>query len=255
MARFKWTDKLEFRLLKYLGEGRTYRYIAERLGCGRTTLKVKVKSLQLQYADLNGSVYPINAVSRCFIRANPRTIWGWIRQGWLAKPHVSLCDDKKFYRLTRAQLEAFLEVQEAWMAWEPDDLLDKSLRQWAQEERARVGWRWLSSCDAMQAVGYNHDHAARLIATGALDASKCVSYRNTWWIRSDELERFKVTIPDRRPGVLSISERYGEESFLKSHRLTVSQIAFYESIGDGDCAEGVRRLADELMKQKDRGVA
>lgn len=255
MARFKWTDELEFQLMRFLGEGRTYRYIAERLGCGQTTVKVKARSLQLQYADLKNSVYPVNTVPQCFIRANPGTIRGWIRRGWLAKPHTSAYKGRKYHRLTRGQLEAFLEVQEAWVAWEPDDLVDEGLRQWAREERERAGWRWLSSREAMQIVGYSHGRAAELISTGALDASKCVFYQTTWWIRSDELERFKATIPNRRPGYLSISERYGEEAFLKSHRLTVSQIAFYEGIGDGDCAEGVRRLADELMKQKDRGVA
>jgi hypothetical protein len=254
MARFKWTDALEFQLLKLLGEGRTYRYIAGKLGCGKTTVKVKAKELQMQSEHLRESVYPLTAIPKRFIRTHPQTIQEWVKRGWLGKPRVSCCRDRKFYRFTREQLEAFLEVQEAWVAWEPDDLIDKDLRQWAKEEREKVGWRWLHSHEAMATIGYHVENASYLISTGALDRSKCVLY-GVWWIRSDELERFRATIPNRRPGVPTVAERYGEESFSKSCRLTASQVAFYEDIGGGNCAEGVRRLADSMMKQESKGAA
>lgn len=257
MSRFRWTPEMDFRTMSYLHQGRPYAWIADKLGCGVTTVKKHARRLGIQPSDLVGThVFPVNSLRRTWLRHCYReTVDNWIQRGWMPKPIISRHKGGRFRNFTRSQLEAFMENREAWVAWAPDDLVGDTWDDWreyARHARETVGWRWLRGPDAMEALGYNPGYASELIGIeGGIDLDYCVRYGG-WWIRSDEVERFRTEVlPYRTTGFDPLEHRYGEPVQRKSSLYTQAQIAFYEAIGEGDFGEGVRRLADQLMQDQE----
>lgn len=248
VKKIEWTPVLDFKLTRHIDEGWTYRSIAEKMGLSVWTVRARACELGIRHSDMLQAVFSLNAVTRrFFLNASVAGVLSWVERGWLGKPKVRRSSAKRTsYRFTREQLEAFLEVEEGWVAWQPEDLRDSDLRAWATEHRAAAGWTWVRGRDAMCSMNYKPDYVGILIAEGAIDASKCLLYASNWWIRSDEVERFRATIPDR--GQVTLRRTYGEPVFSKRVTLTKSQIRFFKTWG-GDLAKGVRAVADHLMNQ------
>lgn len=246
---FKWKESHDTELLKLLSKGLTHEAIAKKFRCDvRTVRKHSQRHLGVKPRDVS-AVYPIHSIPNRFIKVNPERIRAWIARGWLPEPQKVPSKNKSkraFYRYTRQQLEAFLEIQDAWMSWKPDDLVEEGLRLWAKEQREKAGWHWVSSKEVAKLLSYGS--GSKTIKRWA---TSWVEWAGSLYVRSDELERMREAIQAHRWHRGTLGYKYGEKAVESGVALVPSQVDFLEE-RFGNVQDGIRALIDLAMAESNK---
>lgn len=185
-------EALADRIAHLLGAGHSYREAARQLGLlGWRLLTVAERAgLRFAHSERPG-LRRLSAVARLFGR-DQTIIAEWIACGWLRAIRRG-----RAVWIQHEDLLAFLEDQECWMLWEPENMTDPALARWAKELRGPAGWRWIGTREAAERLGYSHVNITLLIRTDCLPALK---RRGAYWLRSDIVERAAANL-DLLPGV------------------------------------------------------
>lgn len=245
--KFEWRDEHEIELLKYISAGDTLANIAKRLGVSNRALRARAQELGVTPSKVN-TIYPRNSIPRRFIRVTLECVAKWIDRGWLPEPKKIKTQKKGkyLYRYTREQLEAFLEVEEAWVSWVPDNLVDEDLREYAKERRAAMGWYWMSSAEVASHLGYAHGN--KLIRRWCSDY---LEWNGKLFIKSNQLADIEQAIAGNHWHRGTLAYKYQEPVRNVTTALASSRIEFLEQ-QYGDVADGIRALVDAAMAQEAR---
>jgi hypothetical protein len=250
--RFEWRDEHEMELLKWLSKGETLINIAKKLGISIRALRMRASELGIKPTAVS-TIYALDSIPRRFIKVHLGRIAKWVEYGWLPKPTriKTQTPGRYFYRYTREQLEAFLEVEDAWLSWEPDNLVEKDLREYARERRANAGWRWMPGPEVAAYLGYAHG-GNNIIRRWA---ANYIEWNGTLWIKSSELPRMEQAIQNNRWHRGTLGHKYRESTKNVTAALALSQIEFLEQ-RYGNAADGIRAVIDAAMAESaQRGAA
>jgi hypothetical protein len=192
----RWEGYNLLTLMRLLDEGHDYETIARRLGVSRTALAKQVTQRGLGRQS-NPNLFSASDLERKFFKGiTIERVAQWVAWGWL-KAVTRRENNRTEYTITRDNLMAFLEDERSWLVWEPKNIRDKDIRQWATEMRASAGWRWLTLKETGERLNYTVAALGEWCRRGWFETATL--YNNAWRIRSDEADRIIAESPDRFP--------------------------------------------------------
>lgn len=215
---FVWSPRANHDLVALVSRGYTYHTIGRRLGCSKVVVQRRAKQAGWVASRIE-TVFSINMVHCQFLPyLTRRVILKLVRDKLLSQPSISYTrqDGRRYRRLTLEQLEDFLEREDCWMLWQPEDLVIPWLREYWVKHRQEVGWHWMAAAEAAIALGYYKGHGKTLIYDGIFNPAYCILRRANrnpaWWVRSDEVERVKQTDYVRDNGMRPLAATHGDST-------------------------------------------
>lgn len=203
----RFTPDEDHSIISMVGDGYTYRAIAERLKRDKGSIVQRAQSLNARKKDAQTALSPYSLARRVFPdRTTMRShIQEWIERGWLRAKRVRnkvKGVGKTGWKVEMDDLYAFLECPDYFFAWTPDDITNRDLREWAQETRDNAPWQWLTIPQAAKQLNYEF---ASVYAWILMERLPAVKYRTQYFVRSDML-----SIPDERPRNHKLKESVDE---------------------------------------------
>jgi DNA invertase Pin-like site-specific DNA recombinase len=165
--------------------GRPYTTIARRLGLSYQIVSRSARAAGVNVTD-NPRLYAVKRVAEEFFDdINRRRVEDWIRRGWLRVSRSRATPGGRGVRRTTFEhLLRFLENEETWIAWQPEELADPEVRAWATEMREAAGWRWLTAVEVRRLEYVSRATLNRRIRSGYYPTATL--YRHRWYVRSDD---------------------------------------------------------------------
>lgn len=175
-----WTPDDEARVRLGIAHGWSDATIGRWLG--RTATAVHVRANRLGISYLQPTTASAAEVARALgVKCN-KTVIRWAQLGWLPVERSSTMPGAK-WRFLWADVWAFCEDLQYWMAWRPERLTDPARRTWAMELRKGQP-QWLTPGQVAQRCNVARNVVNAWIGQFGLKATR---YGN-WWINERDLE-------------------------------------------------------------------
>ena len=183
--RHPWTEADTFALLRWYDAGYSLGAIGRKLGHTRHYISMKLAERGLR--GRRQALYTANEVATCVFQewdGACSTVLRWVREGVLRATRLRGELRQGRYWICHDDFLAFLEREEKWMAWHPNNLSDPAVRAWASTMRAAVPWRWLTLEEAAECLNCCSRSVQHYIEKGVLPGEK----EDRWWVRSDHVD-------------------------------------------------------------------
>lgn len=122
-----------------------------------------------------GYVWTGRQVERIF-DVHSRAVALWVRRGWLAKSGGT----SREYLYTRAAIERFLGVRDAWPMYIPEHITVYDFAVRARAERTQAGGDWIKARDWCKQHGYVPEYGKDLVERGAFERTLLVC--GAWYV-------------------------------------------------------------------------
>ena len=185
-----WTRDEVARLEVMVDEGRSYDWIARKLGRSRLGVRIKAKRLRHRITTTTATLSACDVALLLGLGCG-KTVVRWVREYGLPGRNAGR-KDRPLWRIAPSDLVAWLERPEHWMKYDPRLITAPELRDRLQRLRPRRSY-WLPIGEAARQLGVTHRAVNTWIANGLLPATR---YGN-WWICAADLRSF--TPPCDRP--------------------------------------------------------
>jgi transposase len=152
VANRRWNEDEKAAVELLLQQGKNIQTVAQAIGRSQKAISDLLRRNNQTVdaiRDRRGArVRSVADIARLFF-VHCHTPARWIARGWLqaernaAHARHGAAD----WLLTDAARQAFIELREGWVAWEPSQISDVAWRTYAANIRARSGGKWLSMAD------------------------------------------------------------------------------------------------------------
>jgi RNA polymerase sigma-70 factor (ECF subfamily) len=149
---------------------------------GRTPTAIHVKLTKLGISRRAPTTGVASDVARALGAKCAKTVQRWAKLGWLSV-HRSSDAQGAVWRFLWADVWAFLEKPEYWMAWYPERIIDPARRTWAIEMRKGKP-QWLMPGQVARRYHVTRNVVNTWITRFGLPATR---YGN-WWVNEANLE-------------------------------------------------------------------
>ncbi len=184
MGGYAWTEDDELALYRLYPRGVPVAKIAEQLGRTLSAVRAQADVYGLKRTPNAADEYTLTEVAQ-LVGVGAATVCRWTEIRAFPKAHRRHSKHAT-YKITEAELLAWLENPASWYSWRVDALPER----WRDRLRnVRAGW--LSTSEAAAYLGYGAAGVQGLVRQGRLR----VGYRGkTWWFRREDVEGFKKEV-------------------------------------------------------------
>jgi hypothetical protein len=111
----------------------------------------------------------------------------WIRRGWLQAERngAHVRHGVSHWLITDTALQAFIDLRESWVAWQPSQIRDPHWRAYAFAARGRANGEWLSIADVAQRYHVGVTTVGHWYASGQMAGIATVRYIHRYFWSAD----------------------------------------------------------------------
>lgn len=217
--RRSWTEDELIQIEVMLQAGEPVHVIARQLGRPVYAVRNRHEIVQLR----QGVVFERGEVARLF-GVNDKTAVYWQKRGWLPRKRNGASSIERqrqdrvgfrvffkevtgfeanetpsepfrpgkhsAYLITLDAIHAFIENRDTWVAWEPAQIADESLRAYAQELRQLADGHWLTTAEVAARLGYSSKTVCYWRYAQYMHAVRTVKYGSAVFFWSADLEQW-----------------------------------------------------------------
>lgn len=141
-SRRAWTPNELAEIEDLIGQGWSDERLAKRFGC--TVNGIRLARKRYGIPSRTEALLNCRVIAERLGIACSKSVARWIQRGWLRGRRGQRRGGNRQWYVTEDALLAFLEDPDHWHRWDPARIVDRDLREWAEELRAGVEFLTLS---------------------------------------------------------------------------------------------------------------
>lgn len=238
--RLRWDERALNRLWDMTEQGMTDEAIARRFRCSPNAIKIVRQRRLKRFRRTEPTWRTAREVAEIFGLGCSKTVTRWIDLGWLPARVGPSCGIYRKHWIEELALVDFMANPDAWVAWNPERIMDLDWQEVARQQRGNVVY--LTPGQVADRLGVTSRAVNKWICEDRLPATRW----GNWWVKESDLagfvppyDRSKVGISPRR----FTPEEDAEMVRLRSDGKTLEAIASAQGRAIGSIAGRLKRLA------------